>query len=149
MFRATLFTAAATVMLFATTATFAQQDTIKARQDLMKQSGQQLGAANRMVRGQEPFDAAKVNTAFDAFADKAQKLPNLFPAASRQGETRALPKIWDDPKAWTAAINSFAKDVADNRPKAAANLEGLKAAVPAILAHCNSCHEGFRRPQQR
>ena len=149
MLHAMLAVAALSAALLVPIAAVAQQDTIKVRQDLMKRSGQQLGVVNRMVRGQDPFDAAKVNVAFDAFADKAQKLPTLFPPASRQGETRALAKIWDDPNAWTAAIAGFSKDINDNRPKAVANVEGLKAAAPAILAHCNSCHEGFRRPAQR
>ena len=147
--RAMFATAAATAAVFVMTAASAQQDLLKTRQDLMKRSGQQMGVVNRMLRGQEPFDAAKVNAAFDAFADKAQKLPSLFPAGSGKGETRALPKIWDDPKGWSAEIAKFAKDIADNRPKAVSSLDGLKAALPAISADCSSCHEGFRRPAQR
>jgi cytochrome c556 len=148
MMKATVALAALSAAMFVATTAVAQQDPIESRQNLMKRSGQQLGAVNRMVRGQDPFDPAKVNTAFDAFADKAQKLPALFPRGSDQG-TRALAKIWDDPNAWSAEIAKFSKNVADYRPKAAAGVEGLKDAVSAILPNCNSCHETFRRPAQR
>jgi len=147
--RAILATAAASAAVLVMTAANAQQEAVKSRQDLMKRSGQQLTVVNRMVRGQDAFDAAKVNTAFDAFADKAQKLPSLFPAESRKLDSRALARIWDDPKAWNAEIAKFAKDIADNRPKAVSGVDGLKAAVAPILADCTSCHEGFRRPARR
>jgi cytochrome c556 len=147
MIRATLAIAAMSGLIFGATTVFAQQDAIKARQDLMKRSGQQMGVVNRMIRGQDPFDSAKVNGAFDAWADKAQKLPAAFPDNSRTGETRALARIWDDRAGLTAEIAKFSKDIADNRGKAAGDLDGLKAAVPAVLNDCNSCHEKFRRPQ--
>jgi len=149
LIRAILATAAASAAVFVVTAAGAQQDVVKSRQDLMKRSGQQMAVVNRMVRGQEAFDAAKVNAAFDAFADKAQKLPSLFPAESRKIESRALPKIWDDPKAWNAEVAKFAKNVADGRAKAVSGVDGLKAAVAPLVADCSSCHEGFRRPAQR
>jgi cytochrome c556 len=125
----------------------AQQDPIEARKTLMKNSGQQAGLLNRMVRGQEPYDAAKVATAFGHFADKAQKLPAAFPENSRSGDTRALPLIWEDRARFNAAIAQFTKDVADNREKAVSSLDGLKAALPAVGRNCNSCHETFRRPR--
>jgi cytochrome c556 len=140
--------AVAAVALGASTFTsvMAQPDVIKARQELMKRSGQQMGVVGRMVRGQDPFDAAKVNGAFDAWADKAQKLPAAFPDASKSGQTNALPKLWEDRAGFSAEIAKFQKDVADNRGKAAANLDGLKAAFPAILNDCNGCHEKYRKP---
>ena len=43
-----------------------------------------------MIRGQAPFDAAKVDAAFAQWAETAQKLPGLFPDNSKTGEkTRA------------------------------------------------------------
>jgi cytochrome c556 len=147
MVRTVLPIAAMAIGISAVTGAVAQQDVIKARQDLMKRSGQQMATMNRMVRGQEPFDAAKVNAAFDAWADKAQKLPGAFPETTRTGETRALAKIWDDPQAFRAAIAKFQTDVQANRANATASPDGLKAAVGVILQDCNACHEGFRRPQ--
>jgi cytochrome c556 len=146
MIRNVLAVGAVALGLTAVTSATAQQDVIKARQELMKRSGQQMGVVGRMTRGQDPFDGAKVNAAFDAWADKAQKLPTAFPDASRRGNTNALPSVWDDKAGFSAAIAKFQKDVADNRAKAAESLDGLKAAFPNILNDCNGCHEKFRKP---
>jgi cytochrome c556 len=146
MIRTVLAIAAVALGITAVTSATAQQDAIKARQELMKRSGQQMGVVGRMTRGQDPFDPAKVNAAFDAWADKAQKLPTAFPEASRRGTTNALPKVWEDRAGFSAAIAKFQKDVADNRAKAAANVDGLKEAFQAVLNDCNSCHEKFRKP---
>ena len=146
MIRTVLAVGAVALGLTAVTSATAQQDVIKARQELMKRSGQQMGVVGRMTRGQDPFDPAKVNAAFDAWADKAQKLPTAFPDASKSGNTNALPKVWEDRVGFSAEIAKFQKDVADNRAKAAANLDGLKGAFPAILNDCNSCHEKYRKP---
>jgi cytochrome c556 len=146
MIRILLPAVAVALGIAAVTSAMAQPDVIKARQELMKRSGQQMGVVGRMMRGQDPFDAAKVNGAFDAWADKAQKLPAAFPDASRTGTTNALAKVWEDRAGFSAEIAKFQKDVADNRAKAAANVDGLKAAFPTILNDCNSCHEKFRKP---
>jgi cytochrome c556 len=128
------------------TAVAAQQDPIAARKALMKGNGQQSGVVTKMLRGEEPFDAAKVDAAFSQYAETAQKLPGLFPENSKTGETRALPKIWENRGEFDAAIAKFAKDVADNREKVK-TLEGLKANYPAVGRNCGGCHETFRRPQ--
>lgn len=124
----------------------AQQDPIEARKALMKANGRNAGAVGRMVRGQDPFDAAKVDAAFAQWAETAQKLPGLFPENSKTGDTAALPKIWEQRSQFDSLIAKFAKDVADNRDKAK-TLDGLKAVFPVISQDCQTCHENFRRPQ--
>src|SRR5690606_3802625 len=85
MIRTVLASVSAVLFAAAVPAALAQQSVVETRQALMKRSGQQTAALNRMVRGQDAFDAAKVNAAFDALADKAEKLPALFPPESRAG----------------------------------------------------------------
>ena len=46
------------------TVALAQSDPVAQRKALMKSNGQNAAPVNRMVRGEEPFDAAKVNAAF-------------------------------------------------------------------------------------
>jgi cytochrome c556 len=129
----------------AATAVTAQQNVIEERKALMKASGQHTAALNRMVRGQEPFDPAKVEAAFAALADKARRLPALFPEGTGGGETRALPAIWEKRAAFEQQVAQYAKDVAEARPKAT-TLDGLKAVLPSVARHCGACHESFRRP---
>lgn len=129
------------------TAVLAQQDALEARKALMKGNGREAGAMVRMTKGEVPFDAAKVNAAFDQWTATAAKFPSLFPPNAKEGETRALPAIWTERAKFEAEVAKFAKDVADNRAKAVANLDGLKVAMAAIGKDCGSCHESFRKPQ--
>jgi cytochrome c556 len=127
-------------------AAIAQQDIIEQRKALMKGNGQQAGILTRMVRGDDPFDAAKVRTAFAQFEETAQKFPALFADNTRTGDTRALPAVWEKRADFVAAANKFGKDVADHKDKVT-NLDALKAAMPVIGKNCGDCHQTFRRPQ--
>jgi cytochrome c556 len=139
--------AMASVAAVAVTAV-AQTDPIEQRKSLMKRNGKEQGAVNRMVRGQDPFDAAKVNAAFADWEDAAKKLPGLFASPPPPGaDTRALPKIWENKADFDAHIAAFAKAVADNKDKAK-TLDTLKVAFPNVSKACNDCHETYRRPRQ-
>jgi cytochrome c556 len=127
-------------------AVMAQSDPIAQRKQLMKSNGQNLGALNRMVRGEDPFDAAKVNTAFATWADAATKAPPLFASKPADGaDTRALPKIWENKADFDARLTSLGKVVADNKDKAN-TLDELKVAFPVVSKVCNDCHEMYRKP---
>ena len=92
-------TACAVAALAATlgaTAVVAQQDPIAARKALMKANGQNAGLMVKMVKGEVPYDTAKVTAAFDQWTDTAKKLPGLFPDNSKDGDTRALPAVWTE-----------------------------------------------------
>ena len=129
------------------TAVLAQQNPIEQRQGLMKLNGRHAGILTRMVRGTDPFDAAKVNAGFDQWADTAAKFGALFPDSSKTGDTRALPAVWSERAKFDAAVAKFAKDVADNRAKALTGVDGLKTAVAAVGENCGGCHETFRKPR--
>jgi cytochrome c556 len=137
------------VVAFAVTGVMAQSDPLSQRKALMKGNLEGAQNVNKMVRGENPFDVAKVNAAFIQWADTAQKLPTLFPEPPTPGQdTRAMPKVWENKADFEAKIAAFAKAVADNKGKAS-TLEELKVAFPAVNNACNNCHETYRRPQQR
>src|SRR3954454_17657950 len=125
-------------------AAVAQQDIIEQRKALMKGNGQQAGILTRIVRGDEPYDAAKVQRAFAQFEETAQKFPSLFPENARTGETRALPAVWEKRADFLAAAQKLGKDTADAKAKVT-DLDTLKAAMPIIGKHCGDCHQTFRR----
>ena len=136
-------------VMFGVTAVMAQSDPLSQRKALMKGNVENASAVNKMVRGENPFDAAKVNAAFAQWEETAQKLPTLFPEPPKPGqETRALPKIWETKADFDAKIAAFAKAVADNKDKAK-TLDELKVAFPSVNTACNNCHEPYRKPQQR
>jgi cytochrome c556 len=131
---------------FGVTAVMAQPNSLSQRKELMKGNGQQLGTLNKMTRGEEPFDGAKVNAAFTQWSETAQKLPGLFPEPPKPGEdTRALPKIWENKSDFEVKIADFRKVVADNTDKVK-TVEELKVAVPLIGKACGNCHEPYRKP---
>lgn len=136
---------AAVLVAVGVSAVVAQQDPIAARKALMKLNGQHGAALSKILKGEEPFDAAKVEAGFAQWADTAAKFSALFPDSSKTGETRAAAAIWTDRAGFDAAVAKFAKDVADNRAKAA-TLDGLKAAMPIIGKNCSDCHQAFRNP---
>ena len=126
-------------------AVIAQPDPVTAREGLMKENNEHAIAVVQMMRGQAPFDAATVDAAFAQWADTAQKLPGLFPDNSKTGgDNRASPKIWQNKKDFDAKAAAFGKAVADNRDKAKASLDGLKAAIPVVGKACDNCHEDYR-----
>jgi cytochrome c556 len=120
------------------------QNVIVERQNLMKRSGDMAKQGAQIARGNVPFDIAKTNEVFDTFIDKAEKLPKLFPADSKSGDTKALSAIWDKPAEWDAAIKKFG----DDSRAAKANtkdLDSFKVNFSMTGRNCGSCHEGFRK----
>jgi cytochrome c556 len=127
----------------------AQSDPIAQRKGLMKKNNEHARELRAMTRGEQPFDAAKVNAAFTQWADTAKVLPTLFPDSSKTGgDTRALPKIWETKADFDAKDAAFAKAVADSQSKVK-DLDALKVAFPEVSKACDNCHESYRRPQQR
>jgi len=133
------------IVVLAGGAVIAQTDPIATRQSLMKENNNNAVAIVRMMRGLAPFEPAKVDAAFAQWADTAQKLPGLFPDTSKTGQkTRAASKIWLTKADFDAKAAAFGKAVADNRDKARASLDGLRAAIPAVATACDACHKDYR-----
>jgi cytochrome c556 len=129
-------------------AVMAQSDPVAQRKQLMKSNGQNSAALNRMVRGEDPFDAAKAGAAFTAWSENQSKLTPLFASAPpADADSRALPKIWENKADFDARMTAFGKAVSDNKDKAK-TADELKASYPVVSKICNDCHEVYRRPQQ-
>jgi cytochrome c556 len=140
---------AALFVALGTGAVIAQSDPITARRALMKGNNDNATVMVQMMRGQAPFDAAKVDVAFAQWAETAQKLPGLFPDNSKMGQkTRAAPKIWVTKVDFDAKAVEFGKVVAENRDKAKSSLDGLRAAIPMVGNVCDSCHKDYRLAKQ-
>lgn len=140
---------AAVIFVLGAGAVIAQSNPIATRMALMKGNNDNAKIVVGMMRGQVPFDAAKVEAAFAQWADTAQKLPSLFPDNSKQGEkTRAAPKIWMTKADFDAKAVDFGRLVAENRDKARSSVDGLRAAIPAVANACDNCHKDYRLSQQ-
>jgi cytochrome c556 len=140
---------AAVFLVLGVGAVIAQSDPIATRTGLMKENQNNAEIVVRMMRGQAPFDAAKVDAAFAQWTDTAQKLPSLFPDNSKSGQkTRAAPKIWMTKADFDAKAAVFGKVVAENRDKAKGSVDGLRAAIPAVGNACDACHKDYRLAKQ-
>ena len=140
---------AAAILVLGAGAVIAQSDPIATRKGLMKENEDNAKIVVQMMRGQAPFDAAKVDAAFAQWADTAQKLPSLFPDNSKIGQkTRAAPKIWMDKADFDAKAAALGKVVADNRDKAKGSVDALRAAIPAVGNTCDACHKDYRLAKQ-
>jgi cytochrome c556 len=141
--------AAAVVAVLGASAVIAQSDPIATRMALMKGNDDNARIVVQMMRGQAPFDAAKVDAAFAQWADTAQKLPGLFPDNSKTGQkTRASSKIWVMKADFDAKAAELGKVVAENRDNAKTSLDGLRAAIPVVGNACDSCHKDYRLSKQ-
>ena len=127
----------------------AQEDPIRAHKDLMKIQGRYgYVVLPRMVRGQDPYDQAKIDQAFTDLTDTTEKLPRLWPESAKptgpsSDEYSASPKIWENKADFEARLTKFANDVADYRGKVT-DLDSLKVAFTVIRQNCDSCHELYR-----
>ena len=140
---------AAMLAAAAASSVLAQSDPIATRKGLMKGNNDNARNVLQMIRGQQPFDVAKVDAAFAQWAESAQKLPAQFPPDSKTGQkTRAAPAVWEHKADFDAKAAAFGKAVAENRPRARKSLDDLKAAFAPVNDACDNCHKDYRLSQR-
>ncbi|RUY07217.1 cytochrome c, partial [Mesorhizobium sp. M7A.F.Ca.CA.004.04.1.1] len=134
------------ISMLALAASAAFADPVLDRQALMKERGKIVGGLSKVVKGEEPFDAAAVLTQLQALQANAEKFDAdaLFPAGSDTGDTTASPKIWQDMAGFNAAEDKYLADVKAAVAAAPADADALKAQVGAIGSDCGTCHQGYR-----
>ncbi len=121
----------------------AQSNPIADRVALMRKAGRADAEVSKMIRGDNPFDLAKVQVSRQAMQDEGKGMPALFPDDSKTGETRAAPKVWENKADVTARFTKLAADSGDAAPKVV-DEASMKAIYPALQQECDSCHEQYR-----
>jgi cytochrome c556 len=135
----------ASLLALGVSAAVAQSDVVEQRQDLMKQLGAQTRPIGSMMRGQEPFDLAKVQASLKVFSDNAQKAAPLFPENSKNvGDTEALPAIWENKAKFDAVMTKFGQD-AQAAQASIKDEASFKTEMPKVLSNCGACHNDFRK----
>lgn len=134
------------ISMFALAGSAAFADPVLDRQALMKERGKIVGSLNKVVKGEEPYDAVAVLSALQALQANAEKfdVAALFPAGSDDGDTTAAPKIWQDMPGFKAAEDKYLADVKAAAAAAPADVDALKPQFGAIAANCGACHQSFR-----
>jgi cytochrome c556 len=84
----------------------------------------------------------------NALADAGAQLKMLFPEGSGEGETHALPAIWEEPEKFAAAIEEAEKATAALRDAAASgDRKTIVGAFKALGQSCKGCHENYREEE--
>jgi cytochrome c556 len=125
----------------------ASADPIADRQALMKERGKIVGGLVKVVKGEQPFEAAAVLDALKQLEANAEKFDaeKLFPAGSEQGgETTASPKIWEDMAGFKADADKLLTDVKAAVASPPADVDALKAQVGTLGSDCGACHQTYR-----
>jgi cytochrome c556 len=125
-------------------AAVAQEDPIKARQELMKSNGQQAALGAKMIKGEVPFDLAKAKAIFAHIQEVAAKAPSLFPENSKTGgDTEAKPEIWTNMADFQAMFTKLGAD-AKAGEASVTDLDTFKAAFASVGKDCGACHQTYR-----
>ncbi|MBZ6075389.1 c-type cytochrome [Microvirga puerhi] len=133
------------ILALGVTAAIAQADVIAQRQKLMKDNGDHSRVIGAMLKDQAPFDLAQVQTALKAFSHSAKEMPQLFPANSKDGKTKAQPAVWEKKSDFDAHFAQFGKD-AEAALASIKDSASFKAEMPKVLQNCGTCHKTFRQP---
>lgn len=145
--RRLVFAGIALAVGFATTAALATDDPILTRKKLMQSNGGAAGAAQAMIKGEIPFNAAVAQAALRNFNAVAYTFGDYFPKGSDQGDTRASPKIWEEMAEFQQYLADFQADTDAARAADPQDVAGLQAAMAEIGQNCQQCHEAFRLEQ--
>ena len=143
--RSYLIAAVSAVVLAGYSSAALAQDVIAERRALMKANGAAVGQLVKFIKGEEPYDSAKVKAALDTLAKDGAEFGSKFPAGSEKGgDSIASLKIWADPDGFKAELTKFQSAVAAAQTTATKDLDGLKTAMGSIGQTCQSCHSGYR-----
>ena len=129
---------------FNATAAGTAEDAIKFRHAIMTEMAAHMAALNYILTVKVDAEAFAQGHA-DALARASAEMDVLFPAGSGEGDTEALPAIWEDAEAFAAAVD----EAQQAATKLQATLAGgdRKATMAAFAATgktCKNCHESYR-----
>ncbi len=134
--------AAVAALAVGATVVYAQSAAIGQRKDILKTFGGALKEPGGMMKGEVPFDLAKVQASLKTLAEGAPKLKGLFPDDSKTGDTAALPTIWKRRLTSKAASTKWRpmrrRRQQPSRTKPALRLSGPRSARTAAAATRNT-----------
>ena len=117
---------------------------IAERKALMKDQSAAGKEPSAMLKGEMPFDLAKVQASLKKLQETSAKAKTLFPDDSKIGDTKALPVIWEKKAAFLA---NFDKLNADAKAAAAAIKDeaSFKTEWGKVAGNCGGCHKEYRK----
>jgi cytochrome c556 len=126
------------------TALMAQSDPIAGRKALMKANGDQNRIATEMLEAKRPFNLDEAKKVLATFAEAGEKAPALFPDNSKDGDTAALPAIWENKADFNSRLAKFASE-AKAAGAATKDLDSFKIQITEVRKNCGGCHQTYRK----
>ena len=120
------------------------EDSIKYRHAVMEAMSGHVAAFNLIATNK--IDGQKYLQAHaDAVANMSDELDILFPKGSGDGDTEALPAIWDDSEKFSTAIAKMQETAGALREATrSGDRKVVMGAFSAAGKACKGCHEKFR-----
>ncbi|WP_099827827.1 c-type cytochrome [Oceaniglobus indicus] len=121
----------------------ATDDPVKARQTLMKTVGAQTKILGAQAKAGDAFDPEAARAAAMTLAEAAGQVPAAFETEALDGETEAVPAIWENYDDFTqkaTALETSAMAAAD-----ASSAAEMGTAMQTIGGTCKACHEDYRQ----
>ena len=105
-----------------------------------------FGPIGSMVKGEMPWDEAKLNTfASDLAALATMDVSRAFPPGSDKGTTRAKPEIWDNQEDFKAKLEDMQQALAALQVAAGSGDKKIIAeATGAAGKACKACHDEYK-----
>ena len=124
---------------------------IRERHELMEAIGSSAEDINNAFSiGTEGFDVAVIQREAGEIAMAAHQIPSLFPKGSTDPNSRALPAIWENWDKFTGLANALETSAQSlSNAAAAGDDENLKEKSKKVFANCKSCHDQFRKPEEK
>ncbi|HVL76695.1 MAG TPA: cytochrome c [Noviherbaspirillum sp.] len=137
--------AALAALPLAAQAQFAKvEDAVKYRQSAFALMGAHMGRIGAVVKGEQPYDKAAVETDA-AIIEMMSRLPwHAFPAGS-ETNSRARPEIWREQDKFKGLSEKMQAEVQKLSVAArGGDLAQIRSAMGAVGQSCRACHDNFR-----
>lgn len=119
---------------------------VEERERLMKAFKKDTGVMGKMVKGEQPFDAAAFKAAAESLNANADKPWAHYTEASSKEKSEAKPEVWSKAAEFKQEADKFVAAVAalNTAAASAGNVDAVKAAFGDVGQSCKSCHDSFR-----
>lgn len=136
---------AAIIFAAGATIAYAQSGVVDQRQNAMKAIAKAAGTPGAMLKGQAPFDLAKVQETLNVFKAQGVKLKELWPEASKSEASASMPVVWDKHAEFLGLFDQLVA-ATDTASAAIKDEASLKAEWPKVMRSCGGCHREYRKP---
>jgi len=124
------------------------ENVLKYRKNIMGAQAGHISAISAVVKGEVSY-SGHVAAHARALNALAMTLPDIFPAGSAVGDSRALPEIWSDAAKFEQVTKEFQAATAQLVTAAeSGDMAAIGDALGATGKGCGGCHKPFRKEKE-